>query len=495
MRTVVDPLLRAEDMHGERTAFVCDGARRNFAEFSERCRRLAGVLDYLGLAPGERVAIWAANSSEYAEVYAAVPAAGRAVVPLNTRWAETELVYALEDSGSKVLVTDRDPGALADAVDTVIRLGDDYESRLAAADVADYADVTEDDISGLFYTGGTTGKSKGVILTHRNLIANTLHGQITMPLDESSTYLVIAPMFHAAGSTSVLQCIALGVPQVVVSAFDPNACLDLIETEGCTMTLAVPTMLAAMIEAQTASPRDMSSMRMIAHGASPIAMEVVKRANQLFPSAELVHLYGATEAAPLVTGLRNEELLTDSPRGKSAGRPTLGVSLRIDAAPGEPGEVLVSGPNVMAGYWNKPEQTAEALQDGWYRTGDVGYLDAEGFLYLVDRAKDMIISGGENVYCSEVEDVIYRHPKVLEATVFGIPNEQWGEQVHAVVVPRDSTLSESELIEFCRGALGGYKVPRSVAFQSDELPKSGPGKVLKRELRAPYWEGQERGIN
>lgn len=495
MRTVVDPLLRAEAMHGARTAFVCDGVRRSFTEFSDRCRRVAGALDDLGLAPGDRVAIWAANSSEYAEVYAAVPAAGRAVVPLNTRWAEPELVYALEDAGATVLVTDRDPGSLADAVDTVVRLGDDYESRLAAATPAEYADVTEDDIAGLFYTGGTTGKSKGVILTHRNLIANTLHGQITMPLDESSTYLVIAPMFHAAGSTSVLQCLALGVPQVVVSAFDPNTCLDLIEAEGCSMTLAVPTMLAAMIEAQTASPRDTSSMTMIAHGASPIAMEVVKRASQLFPSAELVHLYGATETAPLVTGLRHEELLTDSPRGKSAGRPTLGVSLRIDAEPGEPGEVLVSGPNVMAGYWNKPEQTAEVLQGGWYRTGDVGYLDDEGYLYLVDRAKDMIISGGENVYCSEVEDVIYRHPKVLEATVFGIPHEQWGEQVHAVVVPRDGSLTEPELIEFCRTALGGYKVPRSVAFQAEELPKSGPGKVLKRELRAPYWQGQERSIN
>ena len=232
--------------------------------------------------------------------------------------------------------------------------------------------------------------------------------------------------------------------------------------------------------------------------ASPIAMELVKRASELFSSAELIHLYGATETAPLVTGLRNEQLLTDSPRGKSAGQPVLGVSVKIDnqtGAAGDPGEVLAKGPNIMAGYWNKPEQTDEVLQDGWYRTGDVGYLDDEGFLYLVDRAKDMIISGGENVYCSEVEDVIYRNPKVLEATVFGVPHPQWGEQVHAVVVRRDETLTEEELIDFCRDSLGGYKLPRSVAFQTEELPKSGPGKVLKRELRAPYWEGHDRGIN
>ena len=211
--------------------------------------------------------------------------------------------------------------------------------------------------------------------------------------------------------------------------------------------------------------------------------------------AELLHLYGATETAPLVTGLRHEEELIGTNRGKSVGHPSLGVSLRIDAAPGEAGEVLVQGPNVMQGYWNKPEQTAAALEDGWYRTGDIGYLDDEGYLYLVDRAKDMIISGGENVYCSEVEEVIYQNPKVLEATVFGVPNEQWGEQVHAVVVPRDESLTSEELIEFCRDSLGGYKLPRSVEFRSEELPKSGPGKVLKRELRAPYWEGKDRSIN
>jgi long-chain acyl-CoA synthetase len=206
-------------------------------------------------------------------------------------------------------------------------------------------------------------------------------------------------------------------------------------------------------------------------------------------------LYGATETAPLVTGLRHEERLIGTTRGKSVGHPSLGVSLRIDAEAGDAGEVLVSGPNVMQGYWNKPDQTAAALEDGWYRTGDIGYLDDEGYLYLVDRAKDMIISGGENVYCSEVEEVIYQHPKVLEATVFGIPHDRWGEQVHAVVVPRDESLTDIELIDFCRASLGGYKLPRSVAFQSEELPKSGPGKVLKRELRAPFWEGTERSIN
>ena len=276
---------------------------------------------------------------------------------------------------------------------------------------------------------------------------------------------------------------------------EPNLCLDLIEKHRCSATLAVPTMVAALVESQSANPRDTSSFRLICHGASPIATQVLRRAHEEFPDAELLHLYGATETAPLVTGLRHEEQLIGSNRGKSVGHPSLGVSLMIDAEQGRPGEVMVQGPNVMQGYWNKPDQTDAVLQNGWYRTGDIGYLDEEGYLYLVDRAKDMIISGGENVYCSEVEDVIYQHPKVLEATVFGVPNDQWGEQVHAVVVPRDESLSAEDLIEFCRKSLGGYKLPRSVEFRSTELPKSGPGKVLKRELRAPYWEGKDRSIN
>jgi len=494
MRTISDPLQRAEAMHTEKTAFICEERTKTFGEFVTRCRKVGPLLQGLDINMGDRVGLLASNSDIYAELYCGVPAAGRAIVPLNSRWAEPELAYALEDAGAKLLITDQDPGGLSASVDRVISLTE-YETLLAESTPAEFADINEDDLAGLFYTGGTTGQSKGVMLTHRNLIANTMHSQLTMPLSDADTYLLVAPMFHAAGSNSVLQCLALGVPQVVVPAFEPNLCLDLIEKHRCSATLAVPTMVAALVEAQSANPRDISSFALICHGASPIATQVLRRAHEEFPNAELLHLYGATETAPLVTGLRHEEELIGSSRGKSVGHPSLGVSLKIDAEPGEPGEVMVQGPNVMQGYWNKPEQTAAVLQNGWYRTGDIGYLDAEGYLYLVDRAKDMIISGGENVYCSEVEEVIYQHPKVLEATVFGVPNDQWGEQVHAVVVPRDESLTSEDLIEFCRESLGGYKLPRSVEFRSTELPKSGPGKVLKRELRAPYWEGKDRSIN
>jgi long-chain acyl-CoA synthetase len=249
-------------------------------------------------------------------------------------------------------------------------------------------------------------------------------------------------------------------------------------------------------------PRQVDSLRFLAHGGSPIATEVVRRAHQAFPHAELVHAYGATETAPLATALRREHEMIDGELGRSCGQAIAGVDVRIfdqlgrELAPGEVGEVVVRGANVMQGYWNKPEQTAEVLRDGWYYTGDLGYMHEQGYIFLVDRAKDMIVSGGENVYSTEVEEVLYKHPAVLEAAVFGVPDDRWGEAVHAVVVPRpEQEVDAATLMTYCREHIAGYKVPKSIDFQTDPLPKSGPGKILKRELRAPYWEGHEAQIH
>ena len=259
-------------------------------------------------------------------------------------------------------------------------------------------------------------------------------------------------------------------------------------------------MIAAISELQLKEPRDTSSLRGIGHGGSPIATEVVRRATQAFPGAEFVHVYGMTEASPLLTGLRREETLLDVDRGRSCGQALIGVQVKIidvdgkELPTGEVGELAASGPNIMKGYWRKPEQTNEVLQDGWYRSGDMGYMDDEGYVFLVDRAKDMIVTGGENVYCSEVEEALYKHPAVLEAAVFGVPDEEWGEAVHAVVVPRED-VTPKELIDFCRKLIAGYKLPKAITLSSKELPKSGPGKILKRELRAPFWEGRDRKVN
>ena len=504
MHTIVNALRRAERTAADREALIGGEQRFTFRQFVSRCRRLGTLLSELQTAPGDRVAIIAFNSIPFVELYCGIPCAGRVQVPLNFRWADPELAYALEDSGARVLFIDRDPGPLTDLVDTVVRLDtDDYETRLAAAEEMEFdAGVGPDDLAGLFYTGGTTGASKGVMLTHGNLIANAYNSQMFYPLGPGDVYQVIAPMFHAAGSNSVLQCIYQGVPQVLVPAFDPAAILDQIEAERVTATLGVPSMLAAQVEVQTAHPRDTSSLRVYIHGGSPIPTEVLRRASQAFPGTELAQVYGATETAPLVTGLRFEEQQLDDARVRSCGQQMLGVDIEIrrpDGTPspfGEPGEVTASGDNIMLGYWNKPDQTASVLRDGWYSTGDIGRLDEHGDLYLLDRSKDMIISGGENVYCTEVEEAIYSHPAVLEAAVFGVPDDSWGEAVHAVVVSRDGfDLTAEEIIAHVRTSIAGYKVPRTVQLRNEELPKSGPGKVLKRELRAPFWAAHDTTIN
>src|SRR5215471_4814911 len=404
MHTFVDPLARAHRLFANRVSMVSGDVRLTYTETWSRCRRLAGALTKLGVQPGERVAILALNSHQYLEVYLALPASGRVVVPLNTRHAEPELRYALEDSGTRVLITDRDPGALVQTVERVISLPDEYETLLATAPEAELGvGLTEDTLAGLFYTGGTTGASKGVMLSHRNLIANTTNWLIAAQQGPEDTYLVMAPVFIAA--------------------------------EQVTATLGVPTMIAALAEEQLACPRQVGSLRSLAHGGSPIATEVVRRAHAAVPSTELIHAYGATETAPLVTLLRHEEKLVESDLARSCGQAVAGVDVRIvapsghDLPPGGIGEVVIRGPNVMQGYWNKPEQTADALRHGWYHSGDLGCMNAQGYVFLVDRAKDMIISGGENVYSTEVEEVLYKHPAVLEAAVFGVPDATWGEAV------------------------------------------------------------------
>jgi len=503
MYTFVDPLYRAQKLFANDVAMVGGGVRLTYAETWSRCRRLASALSRLGVQPGDRVAILALNNHQYLEVYLAVPASGRVVVPLNTRHAEPELRYALEDAGARVLITDRDPGALAKTVERVISLPDDYERLLAAAPEVELgAGVTEDSLAGLFYTGGTTGASKGVMLSHRNLMANTVHWLVATQQGPEDIFLVMAPMFHAAGSVAVLASVWVGGRQVILPAFDPVAALDAIAAEQITITLGVPTMIAALAEEQLARPRPVRTVRSIGHGGSPIATEVVRRAHAAFPRAELVHLYGATELAPLATALRHEETLVDGALARSCGRAVAGVDVRIfdqgdhELPPGEIGEVVVRGPNVMPGYWNKPDETTAVLRAGWYRSGDLGFMNAEGYLFLVDRAKDMIISGGENVYSTEVEEVLYQHPAVLEAAVFGVPDAKWGEAVHAIVVPRPGhEVDPTALITFCRERIAGYKVPKRIDRRRDPLPKSGPGKVLKRELRAPFWAAHTTQIH
>jgi long-chain acyl-CoA synthetase len=503
MATMISPLRRATQVAADRTAVVCGSARLSYAEMDERCRRLVGGLRGLGVAAGDRVAIVSPNCHRYLEVYQAVPGAGMVLVPLNHRHTDAELRYALEDSGTKVLFAGRPVADVPPCVEHVVEIGEPYEALLAGASPAGFPDeVVETDLAGLFYTGGTTGTAKGVMLTHRNLVANATHMQMCWPFSPETVWLVAAPLFHLAGSIAVLSTVWNAGRHVILPAFDPAAALDLVERERVTATLVVPSMLAAMNEEQRARPRDVSSLRLLSFGGAPSATETLRRAHEVFPGASLLHLYGATETAPIATSLPAVERFLDAPQARSCGQPAVGVDVDIrrddgsSCDAGEVGEVAVRGPNVMGAYWNKPDQTAAALRDGWYHTGDLGYMDEQAFVYLVDRAKDMIVSGGENVYSTEVEDVLYRHPAVLEAAVFGVPDARWGEAVHAVVVPRPSVaVTEDELLAHCRAAIAAYKVPKAVDLRTEPLPKSGAGKTLKRELRAPFWAGRETMVS
>jgi long-chain acyl-CoA synthetase len=497
---MLSPLRRAVQVGAARNAVTCGQSEYSYAEMWDRCCRLISGLHSLGLHACDRVAVVGPNCHRYLELYQAVPGGGMSIVPLNARHTAAELRYALDDSGTRVLFSGMADLDFSDVVEHTIDLDTGYESLIASADEADAPDeLDENAVAGLFYTGGTTGSSKGVMLSHRNLLANAMHFAMCWPFTCDTTALIVAPMFHAAGTIGVLSTTWNAGRHVLLPSFDAAAALDLIERERVTTTLVVPTMLAGLTDEQQARPRDVSSLRFLAHGGSPCASETLRRAHSVFPDAELLHIYGATETAPIITLMPHEERLLDTVKVRSCGQPAVGVDVAVHdplGAPvphGEVGEVAVRGSNVMLGYWNKPVETGVALVDGWYRTGDLGYQDEEGFLYLVDRAKDMIVTGGENVYSTEVEEALYSHPSVLEAAVFGVPDDHWGEAVHVVVVLRTPAEIE-DLVAHCRSLIASYKVPKTLKIRSDPLPKSGAGKVLKRELREPYWAGRESRV-
>jgi long-chain acyl-CoA synthetase len=492
---LLSPLRRAVAVAGDRPAVV--GADPlSYRELWARCRRLTGALAGLGLQRGDRVAVAAANSGAYLELYQTVPGAGYVLVPLNVRHTRAELAYALADSATTVIVTDLDPDLFAGVVKQVITLPGQYEQLLAgAAEQEPPDDITEDDLAGLFYTGGTTGAAKGVMLTHRNLLANAFHFMACWPFTPDTRWLVAAPMFHAAGTIGVLSMVWNAGSHVLLERFDPGVALDLIEEHRVTATLVVPTMMAALADEQGRHPRDVSSLTHLSYGGAPSATETLRRAQAAFPAATLLHIYGATETSPIVTLLPDQGQVLDTPRARSCGQPAVGVEVELVDADGNPvpagtvGEVCARGPNIMAGYWNKPDQTARALRDGWYRTGDLAYMDDDAYVFHVDRSKDMIVTGGENVYCSEVENALFQHPAVAEAADFGVPHPRWGEAVHAALVLRTEVDAE-ELQAHCRALIADYKVPKTFEFHS-ELPKSGAGKILKRELRGPHWADKD----
>ncbi len=473
------------------------------------------------MAAGGRVGFLGVNSLAHIECWLAVPAFDRVLVDLNFRLAEAELALMVEDCGLEALVVDRerlDTGrqlrARCSSIRALILDGHgpcpddciDYE-RLLDRPPLRPPGVPPDRLAAISYTGGTTGAPKGVMLSHRNLLANARHNLITTGHTAADRWLHVCPMFHVAGTANVFACTWVGARQGVLPRFEAPAVAAAIEGERITHTVLVPTMLRMLIEyLDTHEPCDLSSLRHIQYAASPITTELQRRVLERFP-CDVVQFYGMTEAAPTVSCASAEDhrrgIAGEHPyrqRLRSIGAPVAGVQAEArgpDGTPvpaGEVGEIWVRGPNVMLGYWNRPEATAAALRDGWYRTGDAGYADEDGYLYLVDRLKDMIITGGENVYSIEVEAALTAHPAVREAAAFGIPDLRWGEAVHAVVCVSEAVTPE-ELIAHVRKLIAGYKVPRKIDIQREPLPRSGAGKLLKHVLREPFWEGHERQVH
>jgi long-chain acyl-CoA synthetase len=501
-------LHRAAQIKPGDVATIFGDRRRTWAELKNRVAHLAAALVSSGLESGDRVAAIALNSDRYVEMYYAVWWAGGIIVPGNTRWAPAEHIHALDDCGAELLIVDEAFASLAAPLAEACRLRAvlyfdegsappgtvDLEELMARTPPIPDACGRNDDLAALFYTGGTTGRSKGVMLSHRNLTSTYLCALVTMRGRENQRFLHSPPMFHIGDASMMIAVTLLAGTHVIIPSFSAEAVATAIAAEKVTDFLLVPTMLAMLCDYADSHPVDMSSVKFVAYGAAPSSETLRLRIMELLPHAEFGHGYGQTETSCFATLLTPEfhRLTADGSAYylRSVGRALVGFDVKIVDADmneqprGVAGEVAVRGPSTMLGYWNQPEVTERTIVDGWVRTGDAGHMDEEGFVFLGDRLKDVIVTGGENVYSVEVENALLTHPDVAECAVIGLPDEKWGERVHAVVRLRPgSDCSSAELIEHCHAMIARYKCPRTIEFRADPLPLSGAGKVLKTELR------------
>jgi long-chain acyl-CoA synthetase len=467
-----------------------------FRELHDRVAGLAAELFRRGFEAGDRLALLLPNGPEYIELVYACSWLGVIIVPLNTRLSAVEIDRVLEDATPHGIV--RHSALPLPTVRVSEELVLDKKPLELRSDPPPPPCYDPEAILALIYTSGTTGRPKGVMLTHANVLANVHDLNYWMRYREGGVYLHAAPIFHIADFPAMFAAPAFGARQVTIPKFSPQAFCETVEREHVSHTVLVPTMINLLTQSSDVKKHDLSSLEVLAYGGSPMAPDLIHRTRSLFPDLKLVQVYGLSETG-FLTGLQDDEHTDD--RLTSCGRPCPGIDLQVVDDAGKQvdvrrhGELVARGANVMRGYWNDSEETALVFRDGFFRTGDVGYQDEAGYFYILDRLKDMIVTGGENVYSGEVEAVILSHPAVREAAVFGIPDPQWGELVMAYVVLRPgASLTAEDLTAYCRQSLANYKTPRRIEFSQTELPKSGSGKVLKRILRERFWAHQDRAV-
>jgi acyl-CoA synthetase (AMP-forming)/AMP-acid ligase II len=508
----------------DRIAYIYEDDQVTFAEFDRRVDSVAAALRASGVRPGDRVAILDKNSLPYVELLFGAARAGAVQVPVNYRLAADEIAYIVDNAEARILVAGAEFVPILDAIagrlehtedlivvgpteayqDYATWSGSDRASEERTESESEREPAGEDNSGEVFvqlYSSGTTGLPKGVMLTHDNFLALLPMVDQLWDLKPESINMVAMPMYHIAGCTLAVGAVYAGIPGVIMREPDPVAIAKAIEAHRVTHVFLVPVLLLFMQQIPQVREADLSSLQLLLYGASPISDEVLAGAMRLLPGTGFMQVYGLTETTGAITYLPPEDHVPDGPRLRSAGVPNPTTELKIidpatgeDTPPGQVGEIVCRSPQNMRGYWSLEQATRDTLlPDGWLRTGDAGYLDEDGYLFIHDRVKDMIISGGENIYPAEVENVLMSHPAVADCAVIGVPDQKWGETPKAIVV-LDGAATEQELIDFCRGKLAHFKCPTSVEW-IDAIPRNPTGKVLKRGLREPYWKDQSRAVH
>jgi acyl-CoA synthetase (AMP-forming)/AMP-acid ligase II len=512
IRFIGDTLAYHERHTPERLALVYEGKRTSFGELHRLTNRFARMLRGCGVQGGDRILYLGKNSFDFFLAMYGTAKAGACFVPLNWRLAPIELAAIILNADGRLAIVERDSEATWNEICSAANITPetlfiDQENTLVEWCAGQSQDppklhIREDDPVIILYTSGTTGIPKGVIHTHASFNHSRLSESFERAFEwrEGDVFLNPLPNFHLLHIALSLQCLYNGVAISIQRAFDPGTLLKGVKSERPSLLILTPTMIQLMLDHPDAASTDFGSVRLTMYAGSPISLGLIKRAMSVMPG-QFMQFYGHTETSGAVSLLRpDEHRLDDEQKLKSCGRPLPLIQMKIagadgaEAPIGQPGELLVSAPAATAGYWCQAELTESKFQNGWYRTGDIAYRDAEGLFYIFDRANDMIITGGENVYSTEVESALSLHPAVASVAVIGIPDERWGEAIKAIIVPRAGVeCSSEEILSFCRRRLAGYKVPKTIDFVT-EMPLTGTGKVSKKVLRDPYWKGMQRSV-